>query len=575
MVQATEVTVPASVQLIYGPGKIICDTPANSSGLLIEVDDVTIAIAEMVPPKQFGTTSLSNSAIEFHNAKRGTVDGVTFVRRGTLTPEGGSILMWGCEDMIIDGCRDYNNGVNYDDLAIDHTNADIAMINIWQSGDKFSISNCHADTVRCVQVQGDKAGLEFGDITGVSVTNCICDNAPGHQFLVYLDNIGFASNFIKDVQFTNCQAINGTGKLYNATLSIRIYGMGFYNQGAHQVQCTNCLVDNSLQNSTIATANPIPTAAFASTNGGLTITNCIVEDCPNVPALNINAQRDQTNIYDGRIVIDGLVARNVHQDTQDAAFRITQADDLIITNCIIDNYDGVGIQIDSIGQADETESTADVVISNCIVKNGGSSSTKAVFVDNTNRASIKSCQIHTVNGHGIEIDNVGLFTISDNVITDWNRAAASNDAIRAVAGTPLEIETAASSIHDNSMSIISGTGRGITCNLKARIYGNSYDGVALTDQYVGTYGELRTSADSATPNVDGCAVMRSSSGSTTTITDFDGGQAGQLLTFVQVSGNRTINHGTGIITKTGANVVLTSPATITFAHSSDGIWYET
>lgn len=570
----SEVVVPATVQRIYGPGKITCDTPADSSGLLIEVDDVTIEVAEMVPPPQFGTTFLSNAAIEFHNAKRGSVRGVTFARRGTLAAEGHGIVMWGCDEMIIDGVRDYGNGVNYDDAGNTQLNADIIMVAVWQSGNNITVSNCQSDGVKCVNVQSDKGGLEFGDISGVNVTNCICNNAPAHGFTSYLDNIGFPANFIRDIQFNNCQMVNGTGKLYNSSTGIRIYGIGFYNQGAYQWQATGCIVRNSCQNTNITPTNPIPTAAIASTNGSVGIVNCTVEDCPVVPALNINAQRDQTNIYDGRILVDGLLARNVHQDTEDAAIRIIQGDDVIITNCIVDNYDGTGIKIDATGAADETESTADVTISNCIIKNGQANSTEAILVDDCNRANVTGNQIHTVDGDGIEVLNCGLFNIAHNTITNWNRSGGTDNAIRVAAGSPAEVETDASSILGNCMSLISGTGRGINCALKANVTKNSFDNVALLDQYPNTYGEQRTSADSATPNVDGCEVMRSSSGSTTTITDFDGGRTGQKLAFIQESGARTINHGTGIITKSAANVSLVAPATINFVLNRDGNWYE-
>lgn len=88
-----------------------------------------------------------------------------------------------------------------------------------------------------------------------------------------------------------------------------------------------------------------------------------------------------------------------------------------------------------------------------------------------------------------------------------------------------------------------------------------YDNVAI-----GTI----TSGD-ATPSVAGKDVVVTAG--TTTITDFDDGYTGKIITLIAET-SITITDGTNIFLSGSANWAMTATDTLTLIQKSDGKWYE-
>jgi hypothetical protein len=82
---------------------------------------------------------------------------------------------------------------------------------------------------------------------------------------------------------------------------------------------------------------------------------------------------------------------------------------------------------------------------------------------------------------------------------------------------------------------------------------------------------IRTLTDDATPSVEGGRLFLT--GGTTTITDFDDGVEGQLITIVSEHAI-TITDGTNIFLSGSANFVMAATDTLTLMCKADGKWYE-
>lgn len=84
-------------------------------------------------------------------------------------------------------------------------------------------------------------------------------------------------------------------------------------------------------------------------------------------------------------------------------------------------------------------------------------------------------------------------------------------------------------------------------------------------------GEFRTLANDATPSVKGWHKWLT--GGTTTITDFDDGQEGQILYIVSEHAI-TITDGTNIFLNGSANWTMAATDTLTLICKADNKWYE-
>lgn len=86
------------------------------------------------------------------------------------------------------------------------------------------------------------------------------------------------------------------------------------------------------------------------------------------------------------------------------------------------------------------------------------------------------------------------------------------------------------------------------------------------------YGTITALADDATPTVLGRNVFLT--GGTTTITDFDDGVEGQIITVI-AEHSLTITEGTNIFLSGSANFDMTATDTLSLIQKADGKWYET
>lgn len=82
---------------------------------------------------------------------------------------------------------------------------------------------------------------------------------------------------------------------------------------------------------------------------------------------------------------------------------------------------------------------------------------------------------------------------------------------------------------------------------------------------------IETLDDDATPSVAEGKIFLT--GGTTTITDFDGGYTGQIITII-AEHSLTITDGTNIFLDGSANWAMTATDTLTLICKADGLWYE-
>lgn len=80
-----------------------------------------------------------------------------------------------------------------------------------------------------------------------------------------------------------------------------------------------------------------------------------------------------------------------------------------------------------------------------------------------------------------------------------------------------------------------------------------------------------TLANNATPSIDGGRLFLS--GGTTTITDFDDGEPGQIITIISEHAI-TITDGTNIFLSGSGNFAMQATDTLSLVQKADGKWYE-
>jgi hypothetical protein len=98
-----------------------------------------------------------------------------------------------------------------------------------------------------------------------------------------------------------------------------------------------------------------------------------------------------------------------------------------------------------------------------------------------------------------------------------------------------------------------------------RWFQNIYLILGRVNRYIGTL------ANDATPSVNGGDFFLT--GGTTTITDFDDGVLGQVITIIAEHAI-TITDGTNIFLNGSANFVMAATDTLTLICKADNKWYE-
>lgn len=86
-----------------------------------------------------------------------------------------------------------------------------------------------------------------------------------------------------------------------------------------------------------------------------------------------------------------------------------------------------------------------------------------------------------------------------------------------------------------------------------------------------TSWSIQTLANNATPTIEKGRLFLT--GGTTTITDFDDGVEGQIVTVIAEHGI-TITDGTNIFLSGSGNFVMVATDTLTLVCKADGKWYE-
>lgn len=247
----------------------------------------------------------------------------------------------------------------------------------------------------------------------------------------------------------------------------------------------------------------------------------IATTCKNVQILNNYIEGSK---YKGIYVWSGqeriLISGNVVIDT--VGENIGSLSPAIITGNYCDEPGTSGIYIQN--------STADrSIVSNNICKNG-----------NNEESGIRA---------GIHLANIDNCVVTNNICYD-DQGSATQDYGIYTSGT-----STGNIIRNNQLS---GNKTGTV----------SLVGANYTDE---TVGIITFTSTDATPTVGGGSVFITAG--TTTITDFDDGYTGKIITVIAAS-SITITDGTNILLNSSANWAMTDTDTLTLLQKADGKWYE-
>ena len=199
-------------------------------------------------------------------------------------------------------------------------------------------------------------------------------------------------------------------------------------------------------------------------------------------------------------------------------------------------------------------------IQNCWFENQGETPTDYVILDAVDHVSVlynkffmtgtSNSAINCLTGasYNLIMGNVAHGTIAANVILD---SGSFYNAVIFNAG--------------GAVVVTDNDGRNYTFNSNPTVGGAFHE----TGR---KFQEIDSFADDATPSVrDGNLFL---TGGTTTITDFDDGETGQIITVI-AEHSLTITDGTNIFLSGSANWAMTATDTLTLICKADNKWYET
>jgi parallel beta-helix repeat protein len=388
------------------------------------------------------------------------------------------------------------------------------------------------------------AGCDQGTIELCTIDDCGTDGSS--QFG---DGIYIAASYCK----ANNNTISGSNRI----------GIVLEGSGTHNKVFDNTLIDNGVD-----ATNP-PAGIWAEQGGNNTITNNTI---------------DQTNVA---VVNYGISI--VEEDTDISGNHITGSN----------TTTSMGIRL--IG--DNLSATTNHVIGPVggIVAGGSGTQTGVIMHDNIitdvqvglraftaqKGISIKGNQVlnfQSTNATGLEL-NTGAVTFTDSIIS--GNIITGPVTVGGFTRDGMQLNNLSRCILDSNIVlnsedtgiIISGT------NVDNVISDNIVSGATTNWNVAGTYlasnnigglphGVMKTFTDTdATPSVLDYNFFQTNG--TTTITDFDDGVVGQVIT-IRATNNITITHNSAIIDLNGsANFNMASSEMLQLTMVSDGVWSET
>ena len=535
---------------------------AGDSHLIFEADKVYKVTTTLVVPDGC-TVNLNGSKIIF------IVDGAikclqlqnyTSLLNGTIENAGTNPTSGGNYQSPV-SIGDYNSGVGYHNIIIDGielesnrpTNGNLLFITSDSYNIKISniLVSATANPIAIINIH-------FGGYTVYDTTGST------HPHNITIDNVSCLG-------FTNAS-------------SYLIQLRGCYNVYISGVNATNCKAGFSILPGD-AGKDYVANANEAEKIGtGLVFENCSLSD-----------------IEDNGVFINGLAGQGG---------TITSTTDLelpvVFRNC---NFQGSG---DKAGIKPYT--CEGVIIDNCKISNFKYG--VSMQPDVAQRVTIKNCDIFDNTHNGIAQSSTASTYIGNNHVithnyihgnnTDTNADSSphkgANNAGVYVTGDYWKIENnvfgEASETQEYSIYINDNIQRtrlmnNTTIDVNSTAYYNGRDAVRqgmLTSGFNnttlagtlfgGTYIPeteiiaktipVMVTAD-ATPTIQGTDVLRSLG--TTTITDFDDGVEGQIITFIAET-SITITDGTNIFLSSSTNWAMTATDTLTLICKADGKWYE-
>jgi len=219
------------------------------------------------------------------------------------------------------------------------------------------------------------------------------------------------------------------------------------------------------------------------------------------------------------------------------------------------------------------DSTARVSFSGCDFTN---TATGAINIDSTSSAHVvidgnifRNCRTDADSGAVINAANSNTITITNNQFQNTAATAAWGVIWSGTHNQGICSNNSFENFSDGDIGLYA-----VTFNDEYKQVGNTTD-AALVLEDLGGRTRIVTLADEATPSIliDLARHRYYLSGGTTTITDFDDGVTGHVITVI-AEHSLDITDGTNIFLSGSANWSMTATDTLTLICKTDNKWYE-
>lgn len=203
-----------------------------------------------------------------------------------------------------------------------------------------------------------------------------------------------------------------------------------------------------------------------------------------------------------------------------------------------------------------------------------------------NRNTITSDVVRTTSLVGMFMDTDPDLEFCNNTLVLTGQSGSNDSYLVSINSEDGDLGSGTARIVDNTVRADGGNYRGISIGLTGepsvpRAYtqtGNKIDVPNTTKiTSTGRAGDgirLGFTDGDTTPYVGDGTLFEANNSGSTTITDFDGGYVGQVITIYSANGNTTVSGGSAVRLAGGSNFTMTSRDTLTLRKTHSTEWHE-
>jgi parallel beta-helix repeat protein len=399
-------------------------------------------------------------------------------------------------------------------------------------------NNCKSGNGHGVVVQSISDGDACNDNV---VVNNIVTNPKVYGIVAYRnDDSAPITQYVYRTVIANNSVKNVSGTIFSTITSNYPFGAGIYLQGAEGSVVSGNVISDTHSGAVTHAEQLAPGGIGVANTGGCSITGNYINSC-GMYGLYFN---DALNLAASNGTISA--SNNVVAITDEGGLKSVDANNVNLNS---NSFADIGTNTGDHGIYIANTSTHKnyVIDGNCIRNGTGS----GILVSRVQGASISNNRLDVFAVHGISAGNSDSFVISSNTVED-----------HVTRGIEIQSGCTQPSVLGNTIKGTGSSTEGIRLTSSTLVKDNLVTG--CTSFYAGSFAPYQAISDGdTTPSVDYGSYFKTSNTSATSITTFDNGYEGQVITLRADDANTTLVFSASILLNGSTNFAMTNGSHIT------------